>query len=352
MRRADRILIRAVNWVGDTVLTYPAVEGIRELFPKAHIAVLAPEPLIDLWRSFPHVNETIPINQGNKRFRLGEDLRVAAVLRKQGFDLSVIFPRSFRSAFQVYLAGVPVRVGFRDEGRSFFLTHAVPRTKELLQIHRTRYYEKLLEPLGARGGGRPPRIHLVEAERDWVRERLRGVAQSILVGMNPGATYGLAKCWPLERFGELGKRIAKKWEAKVLLFGKREERPMGEEIARRIGSHGINLMGETSLLQLAALLERCHLLITNDTGTMHVGAAAGTRVVALFGSTDPRTTGPCGEGHTIIRKDVPCSPCLKRTCPTDHRCMNLITVDEVEAVVDERLKVLTNNTGSASMAEG
>jgi heptosyltransferase-2 len=147
--------------------------------------------------------------------------------------------------------------------------------------------------------------------------------------MNPGATYGLAKCWSTRRFGELGKRLCEKWKATLLLFGKEEEGPIAKEILRNLENGGIDLTGKTRLLQLAALLERCRLLVTNDTGTMHVATAVGTSVIALFGSTDPSVTGPWGDGHVVVRKDVPCSPCLKRICPTDHQCMELITVDEV-----------------------
>jgi len=161
-----------------------------------------------------------------------------------------------------------------------------------------------------------------------------------LIGMNPGATYGLAKCWYPERFGELGKRLFEKWKATVLLFGKEEERPIAKEILQHLKEGGIDLTGKTHLLQLAALLERCQLIVTNDTGTMHVATAVGAPVVALFGSTDPSTTGPWGDGHIVIRKDVPCSPCLKRICPTDHRCMELITVDEVEEIIDKKLREL------------
>jgi heptosyltransferase-2 len=163
-----------------------------------------------------------------------------------------------------------------------------------------------------------------------------------LIGMNPGATYGLAKCWHPERFGELGRRIFNEWNASILLFGKEEEQPIAREILQHLKGRGINLAGKTNLLQLAALLECCQLLVTNDTGTMHVATAVGTPVVALFGSTDPLITGPWGDGHVVIRKDVPCGPCLKRICPTDHRCMELITVDEVEEAVYSRMKKLNN----------
>ena len=337
----SRILVRGVNWVGDTILTYPAVEGLKTLFPKCHLALLVPNPLIDLWRTSPHVDEVISFGGKRGKATFREDLALALSLRKRGFHLSIIFPRSFRSAFQIYLAGIPVRIGYKDEGRSFFLTHGMTRTQEILQTHRVHYYEKLLDPLGKVQRLPPPRIFLREEERRWAREKLEALdlpEGRLLIGMNPGATYGLAKCWYPERFGVLGKRLARKWRARVLLFGKEEERPMAEEILRHLGDDGINFIGKTNLLQLAALLERCRLLVTNDTGTMHVATAVGTRVVALFGSTDPVTTGPWGDGHVIVSKQASCSPCLKRICPTDHRCMDLITVDEVEEILDRKLE--------------
>jgi heptosyltransferase-2 len=197
----------------------------------------------------------------------------------------------------------------------------------------------LIEPLGETESFPAPRIFLREEDRRWAEQMLKdfGLGNgNPLIGMNPGATYGIAKCWYPGRFGELGKKLREKWKSNLLLFGKEEEKAIAEETIQQNG--GIDLTGKTNLLQLAALLERCHLLVTNDTGTMHVAAAVGTPVVALFGSTDPSTTGPWGEGHVVIRKDLPCSPCLKRTCSTDHRCMELITVDEVEEIVSKKLK--------------
>ena len=204
-----------------------------------------------------------------------------------------------------------------------------------------KYYQKLIASLGKIEDPPLPRIFLREEDRRWADRTLKdlGILEGKpLIGMNPGATYGLAKCWDPDRFGELGKRLANKWQTKVLLFGRGEERPLVQEILRHLGTNGIDLTGRTGLLQLAALLERCTLLVTNDTGTMHVAAAVGTLLVALFGSTPPLTTGPWGEGHAVVRKDVPCSPCWKRICPTDHQCMERITVDEVEEVVDRQLR--------------
>jgi heptosyltransferase-2 len=339
--QVNRILVRGVNWVGDTVLSYPTVQQLKTLFPKAHLAILIPSYLVDLWKTFPHVDEIIPFKKKRGIASIWEDLHLSQSLRERNFDLAVILPRSFRSAFHIYLARIPIRIGYQDEGRSLFLTHGIRRTKEILRGHRVHYYQKLIEPLGKIESPPSPQIFLREEDRKWADRALKDLGildGKPLIGMNPGATYGLAKCWDPDRFGELGKRLAEKWQARVLLFGKEEERPITHEILHYLGGRGIDLTGRTGLLQLAALLERCALLVTNDTGTMHVASAVGTPVVALFGSTPPLTTGPWGEGHAVLKKDVPCGPCWKRICPTDHRCMELITVDEVEEVVDQQLR--------------
>ena len=341
LKQAGRILVRGVNWVGDSILTYPTVQKLKTLVPHCHLAMLVPGHLVDLWKTFHHVDEIIPFQKRGGFGSLWEDLNLCQSLKERDFDLALILPRSFRSALQVYLARIPIRIGYGSEGRSLFLTHSTPRAEEVLHIHRVHYYQKLLEPFGKIGNPVSPRIFLREEDRRWGEETLRNLGLldgSPLIGMNPGATYGLAKCWSPDRFGELGRRLSKKRKARILVFGKEEERSVAEQILRRIGRWGVDLVGKTRLLQLAAALERCHLLVTNDTGTMHVAAAIGTAVVALFGSTDSMTTGPWGDGHVVVKKDAPCSPCLKRVCPTDHRCMELITVDEVEEAVDRKLE--------------
>ncbi len=341
LEAVNRILVRGVNWVGDTILTYPAVQQLKALFPRSHVAMLVSSSLVDLWKTFPYVDEVIPFQKTTGIGSFRNDLRIGRSLKEKNFDLAVILPRSFRAAFQVYLARIPIRMGYRDEGRSALLTHGVARKEEVRNIHRIRYYQRLIEPLGRTEDLFSPRIFLRDEDQDWAAQwlRERGMPDGrILIGMNPGATYGLAKCWLPSRFGELGKRLSKEWKATFLLFGKEEERPVAEEILQTLGGSGMNLAGQTDLLQLAALLERCRLLVINDTGTMHVAAAVGTPVVALFGSTDPVTTGPWGEGHVVVKKDVPCSPCLKRVCPVDHRCMERISVEEVEAAVAGQLQ--------------
>ncbi len=327
--------------MGDTILSYPTVQQLKALFPKSHLAILIPSYLVDLWKTLPFVDEIIPFQKKQGIGSIWEDLNLSQSLNERNFDLAVILPRSFRSAFHIYLARIPLRIGYRNEGRSLFLTHGIRRTEEMLHVHRVYYYRKLLEPFGRIDDPPSPQIFLRDEDRKWADRTLKdlGIPEGKpLIGMNPGATYGLAKCWYPDRFGRLGERLAKKWEAKILLFGKEEERPVVHEILHHLGEEGIDLTGKTGLLELAAVLERCTLLVTNDTGTMHVATAVGTPVVALFGSTPPLVTGPWGEGHTVVKKSVPCSPCWKRICPTDHRCMELITVDEVEKAVDNHLR--------------
>ena len=337
----NRILVRGVNWVGDTVLSYPAVQQLKTFFPQSHLAVLVPSYLVDLWKTCPFVDEIIPFQKKAGIASIWEDLNLSQSLKERKFDLAVILPRSFRSAFHIYLARIPIRIGYRDEWRSLFLTHGINRTPEVLHGHRVDYYRKVIEPLGKIESFPSPQLLLREEDRKWADRTLKDLGipdGKLLIGMNPGATFGLAKCWYPDRFGELGKRLADKWQAKVLLFGKVEERPIVYEVLRHLGAKGIDLTGKTGLLQLAALLERCTLLVTNDTGTMHIATAVGTPVVALFGPTPRLRTGPWGEGHVVVSKDAPCSPCWKRVCPTDHRCMEGITVEEVEEVADQQLR--------------
>jgi heptosyltransferase II len=341
MKEVSRILIRGVNWLGDTVLSFPVVQQLKAVFPHSHLAILTPDYLLDLWKTFPYVDEIIPFRKTRGFDSLRENLNLILSLRKRHFDVALILPRSFRSAFSVFMARIPIRIGYQDEGRSLFLTHKIRRKGGALRVHRVHYYMKLIEPLGRVEKCPSPRIFLREEDRRWADRMLEDLGLldgRPLIGMNPGAAYGAAKCWSPTRFGELGKSLSTKWKASILLFGREGERPIAHQILKDLKGGGVDLTGKTGLLQLAALLERCQLLVTNDTGTMHMAAAVGTPTVALFGSTDPSTTGPWGEGHAVVRQEVSCSPCLKRTCPTDHRCMERITVEQVEEVVSSRLR--------------
>lgn len=328
-----RILVKGTNWVGDTIISFPTVYSLRRLFPKAHISVLVKSHLAELWEANPDVDEIIPYVMPRGASRILGELRIARLIRNKTIDLAVIFPRSFSSALMVFLGGIPRRIGYKGEGRNLLLTERIDCATELLRRHRMYYYLHLIDCLGHCPFPPLPSLSLNGNQERWAKtflshNRLHG---KLLIGFNPGATYGEAKCWPPERFIALGKRLQRGHDASILLFGssRPNEGELNAAIAEGIGEGCLNLSGQTSLLELASLLRRCHLLVTNDTGTMHVAAAVGTRVAAIFGPTDPRTTSPLGEGHVIIRAEVPCSPCLKRVCPEDHRCMDLIEVEQV-----------------------
>jgi heptosyltransferase-2 len=340
-----RILVKGTNWVGDTILSFPAVNALRCLFQQSHIAVLAKSHLAELWRANPDINEVISFDRAKGAQRIFDELRMSRLIKQQGIDLAVIFPRSFSSAWMIFLGGVPHRIGYKGEVRDWLLTERVARSTQILSAHRMYYYLHLIERLGRGPSPSLPTLSLNGELEKWAdnflsHNSLRG---RILIGFNPGATYGEAKCWPLEKFVELGKRLRQTYDASILIFGSPQpkEQELNTTIAEGIGEGCLNLSGQTSLLELASLLRQCHLLVTNDTGTMHVAAAVGTPVVAIFGPTDPRTTSPVGEEHVIISREVPCSPCLKRVCPEDHRCMNLIGVEDVFHTVGAQLRKKT-----------
>lgn len=336
------ILVKGTNWVGDTIISFPAVHALHQHFPKARLTVLAKSHLAELWKANPDVDKVIPYDMPRGASRIFGELQIARLIRGKAIDLAVIFPRSFSSALMVFLGGVPRRVGYKSEGRNWLLTEKVDHATELLSRHRMYYYFHLVERLGRCPSPPFPSLYLNGNQERWANTFLshNKLQDKLLIGLNPGATYGEAKCWPPERFAELGRRLIKDHGASILIFGsyRPEEKGLNAAIAQGIGEGCLNLSGQTSLLQLAALLHHCQLLITNDTGTMHVASAVGTRVVAIFGPTDFRTTSPLGEGHVVIRKEVPCSPCLKRICPEDHRCMELISVANVLKAVQKGLE--------------
>ena len=333
-----KVLVKGPNWLGDALLSFPAVSALKALFPDSRLEVLTRRPLDDLWGLHPAVDRVIGYQVPSGIRRVGMEFALGRDLRKQGFDIYLALPRSFSSALIGFWAGIPVRVGYSSEGRGWLLTERVPRDDGVLRLHRSDYYMQLIRRLGEVFRPPPVSLKVPEEERRWAERTIRSLGiEGDFVGFNPGATYGEAKCWFPERFAELGKRLVKEG-IKVVIFGTLPEKELNERISQEIGEGCFDLTGRTTIRQLLALLERARLLVTNDTGTMHAAAAVGTRVVAIFGSTDPAVTSPLGEGHRVIYHRLPCSPCLKRTCPCGHnRCMDLVTVQQVYEAVQEGL---------------
>src|SRR5713226_2266679 len=342
-----RILVRGTNWIGDAVLTTPALAALRAGFPQAKIAVLVKPAIAELLAGHPAVDEIVLYRDPGPHTGLGGKLSLARQLSRGRYDLAVLFQNAFEAAALTALAGIPNRYGYATDGRSFLLTHRVPLTPKIRRKHQVEYYLELLRPLGIPVVPTAPMLRTTPGEDAAVVEQLQAFGvkpDQVVIGLNPGSVYGSAKRWLPERFAQAADRLAADHGACVLIFGGRGEEELGHAIAGMMTAPTIVLSGYTTVRQLMALIKRCRLFITNDTGPMHIAAAFGVPLVAIFGPTNPATTSPYGPGHELIRHPVECSPCLLRECPIDHRCMQGIGVDMVHAAAVRQLA--TQHAGS------
>ena len=327
-----KILIRGTNWIGDVVMTLPAISAVREAYPEARISILVKPWVADLLRISPDVDEVLVYERPGIHEGLRGLVRLVGELKAKKFDMAILLQNAIEAAVIAWLARIPVRAGYSSDARGFLLTHAVKRTDNILRVHQTRYYLEMLKALGLEAGRKETRLLIGEAEKVLSGRILkeRGVAESsFLIGLAPGATYGSAKRWYPERFASVADRLIERFSARVLLFGSSGDHEVARRVQEKARNTLVDLTGETTLREAISLIARCRLFVTNDSGLMHVAGALGIPTVAIFGSTNPHTTSPVGQRSTVITKNVPCSPCLKETCPTDFICMDLVTADEV-----------------------
>lgn len=333
-----KIMVRATNWIGDGVMTLPALGALHAAFPKAEIVLVTKPWVSELYWHLPAVTRQIVYNpqgehEGPKGF-----WKLIQTLRAERFDAAILFQNAFHAAWMAWCAGIPARVGYACDGRSGLLTDAVEVPPAAAYGHQLYYYLHLLLRAGLIDKLEPVReIHLIlgEAEEAWAAKHLQRLGlhgPRFLIGFNPGAFFGSAKRWLLHRYALLADRLIGAFHADVLIFGSRAERPLAEEIARAMKHTPVILAGETSLRQLMALLARCHLVVSNDSGPMHLAAALGLPLLAIFGSTDERATGPVGPRTRVVKHAVACSPCGLRECPIDFRCMKAVAVEDVAKV--------------------
>lgn len=326
-----RILVREVNWVGDAVLTLPALEALDARFPQAEITLLARPWVGGLFAGHPAVDRTIGYQTEDLHRGLRGRWRLTRELKEGRFDLAVLFPNSLDAALTPWLAGIPRRVGYPTDGRGWLLTHPVSDRSGAAGRHHVERYLAIVRALGG-DGTLSLRLPVTEEARRKSDALLRdhGIAPATpLVAMNPGSVYGSAKRWPADRFAAVADSLVESRGATILLIGSGGERPVLAQVAAHMRRPAVNLGGRTDLLALVGVLERARLLVSNDTGAMHIAAALGTPVLAVFGPTDAVATGPLGGYARVVRVPVPCSPCLLRECPIDHRCMTGVTVEEV-----------------------
>ena len=331
--KIHRILIRATNWVGDAVMSMPAFEAVRENFPKSHIAVLARPWVAPLYESHLAANEVIPYTRGyGYRKDFSEFLRVIRLVRSLRFEMAVLFQNAIEAALIARLAGIKIRIGYNTDGRGFLLSHSVVRGKEGLKLHQVEYYLTVLRALGWDAPTKDPGLRASPQSVTRARSLLssRGIQdQDLVVGLSPGAAYGPAKRWPVERFAAIGDRAIRDWGAKVVVIGTEKEKAIGETLISATAPGALNLCGMTGLGDALALIKRCRLFVSNDSGLMHVAAALKVPTVAIFGSTDSVATGPRGKNARVVKQDLECSPCLKPECSSGYRCLLAVQPEDV-----------------------
>jgi heptosyltransferase II len=331
-----KILVRATNWVGDAILSIPALNAIRSCWPGAEIVALARPWVAGLYEGQPFVNRVIPLASGGGLRDIRATEEIARTLRAEQFDSAVLFPNSFSSAWLAWRAGIPQRIGYARDGRGLLLTRAIPppRRNEI-DAHESYYYLNLLRRVGwlsAIPNVREIKLEISAEARAMAEKRLQaeGAAPGApRIAIAAGAAYGSAKCWLPERFAAVADRFIDDFQATVIMFGASSEQGITSRISAGMRQPPINLAGRTSISELPALLAACQLFIGNDSGAMHVAAAAGVPVVGIFGPTNPQGTAPITPMETIVRGPTFCSPCFLRKCPIDHRCMTRVTAETV-----------------------
>jgi heptosyltransferase II len=332
-----RIFIRSSNWLGDAVMSVPAVRAIKRGRLDAQVTIAAPTKLAQTWKLVPEVDAIISLPSS----RLHSVLSVMRLLRREApFDAAILFPNSLRVALESWLSGIPRRVGYRGHWRRWLLNQTVREPRKLgPPEHHSLRFLRLAHECGAETLNAQSSVaNQLPATPKPGEGGSTTHYQPIRIGLCPGAEYGPAKRWLPERFAEAAAKISAQSSVQWILFGTKNDAAIGNQIAAAIGDHCVNRIGQTTLEQLIDELRECHLLLTNDTGTMHLAALLGVPVVAIFGSTEPRLTAPLGNNHTILRHHVECSPCFLRKCPIDFRCMKAVSVEEVVEAVRSALR--------------
>jgi len=323
-----KIVVRTPNWIGDVILALPAIESLKINFPQAEIWLAAHEWVKDLFVSEGSSLKIIPLGDLN---RLKTLRATAEKLKESGFDIGLLMTNSFASALLFYLAGIPERWGYRRDGRSFLLSKGILWKEPPEVSHHVHYYLGLLESLGLQTAAPEIRLSLTAEEKDRARQELIALGvdpKKPLVLLNPGAAYGPAKRWPAAGFAELAAMLQGRKNAEILITGSPAEAALAESITAALPAKPKSLAGKTSLRGLLGIMSQSALLVTNDTGPMHMANALRVPVVAMFGPTDPEITGPFHQPSVVLKKAVPCWPCQYKSCPYDHRCMTKISPEE------------------------
>ncbi|KIC77256.1 hypothetical protein DB41_CO00250 [Neochlamydia sp. TUME1] len=335
------IIVRMPNWIGDAVMATPLLTDLRRQWKEAKITVICQTPIDSVLQHHPDINSIYAFRRPKSWLNKFHHFEVIDFLQKGQYDLGLLLTNSFSSAWWFLKGKVQHRLGFADGFRSLLLNKAIPFPKNKEFQHQVITYKTLLGPLAIPVSSTPPQLYVSTQELQEAHHFLHrcgiDLQKNILVGINPGAAYGSAKCWPPERFNKLTKKLLENPNVFVIYFGDSNGVSVVNQICQDLPNRAINLAGRTSIRELIALLKCCSIFLTNDSGPMHIAAALGVRLLALFGSTNEIKTGPYPQG-VVIHKHVECSPCYKRVCPIDFRCMTKIKVEEVYEQLERLLK--------------
>lgn len=322
-------------------MTTPALASVRSAFPHARITLLVKPWVAPVYEHNPNLDRILLYRSQDRHGGAAGTFRLARDLRRRRFDAALLLQNAFEAAWIAALAGIPMRIGYDTDGRRLLLSHPVRRRPRGTEGHQVQYYQRIVQGIGFPTMDRP--LELVVDPEDRLRvgrmlARWGADETAPLIGINPSAAFGPAKQWPPDRFARLADRIRGRIGGRVLLFGGPGDRELGERVAAAMKGPSVNLAGRTRLGEAMALIERCRIFVTNDSGLMHVAAALDTPQVAIFGSTDPRATGPLSGAARVVSGDEPCAPCRKPVCPLGHRrCMERIDEERVFAAVRELL---------------
>ena len=357
-----KIVVRGANWIGDSLMTVPALRALRQLFPKDEITLHTRAWAEGIFRDADFIDDILTYERPESGY--AEVVGQARMLREHKFDLAVIFPNSFASALTARFAHIPRRFGFSKEGRRIVLTDAVPIPEWKAKRHEVYYYLALVEAVEKSLLGTDRTSDLAINTALNVSEQRKADARDFLsrkgldldlptVALGPGSTNSMAKRWPFDRFASVATDLQRESNANVLLLGGPDDVEVAEKVTSAMNAMPLDLTGKTSLGDAAAILSVCDLMISNDMGLAHLAPAVGTQTLVIFGPTDPVTTRPFSDFAKVLRReDVECSPCMLRDCPIDHRCMEWISADQVYEAALSKLKPddrnVTNATGSLS----
>ena len=324
-----KVVIRVPNWIGDSVLAYPFLESLNKNIPNAEMWIAAKPWVKDIFIPSRFIKGIIPLSPQNDIVSLRNS---AKEIKSHNFDIGILLPNSFSAAFLFYLAKIPQRWGYQRDGRALLLTKGVlPQSRENA-IHHVHYYLELLKGLGVQAYPPELKFPLTPQEKKGAQDFLRSLMADQgkpLIIFHPGASYGPSKRWPAQRYAQLAAFFQERERATILLIGAQDEEQVAESVSSMSNKKPLNLVGKTSLRFLAGIISQSALFVSNDSGPMHMANALRIPVVALFGPTDPRQTGPFHKPASVIQKKVPCWPCSYRECPYDHRCMLKIEAEEV-----------------------